>query len=192
MTLFALDSMLLGLAYTDEYVSRSNRLLYHKISYTTYDSKIDGHIADFNYNYEAYNEAFQNEIIFMIKNHPVEITKNVVFKMIRYLGWFDYHFEMTYDHNEKVWKKYPIKAIYSAQWFQYVFYILIALYGYILYRRNNRTDIYQIFFIGNTLVYFFIEAYSTYRFISYFYILFLVGYGMSEFNDNYIVKSKQR
>jgi hypothetical protein len=178
--LLLFDLLLLGMNYTDDYVSRSTRNMYHKISYTTYDSKIDGRIADYNYDYDAYNKAYKEELVDMVINHPKEIAVNVTNKMIRYLGMLDYLFEMTYDHDETVWKKYPIKAFYSIQWFQYVIFLTIALYGFIEYRKSNRIDLYQIFFVGNTFVYFFVEAFSSYRFVNYFYILFLVGFGMNE------------
>lgn len=181
LILLLLDLMLLNMNYTDEYVSRSTRNLYHKISFAAYESKIDGRIAEFDYDYEAYNKAYRAEIVNMVVNHPKEFVTNVVNKMIRYLGMMDYLFEMTYDHNVDIWQKYPIKAIYSIQWFQYVLFLIIALYGYIKYRKTHKSDIYQIFFIGNILVYFFVEAFSSYRFVNYFYLLFLVGYGYNEY-----------
>lgn len=181
--LFLFDMLLLNLNYTDERVSKSTRNLYHKIAYTTYDSKVDGKLAEFNYDYDAYNEAFKAEMIDKVTNHPQELVIGVANKMCRYLGVLDYEFEMTYNHDESVWKRYPIKALYSTQWFQYLFYVMIALFGYLQYRKKHGIDIYQIFFIGNTLVYIFVEAFSSYRFIHYFYILFLVGYGMNEIHQ---------
>ena len=192
LILLLLDMMLLSMNYTDEYVSRSTRNLYHKISYTAYESKIDGRIAEFDYDYEAYNDAYKKEMLDMVVHHPKELITNVVNKMVRYLGMMDYLFEMTYDHNEDVWKKYPIKAIYSIQWFQYILFLIIALYGYISYRETHKSDIYQIFFIGNTLVYLLVEANSAYRFVNYFYFLFLVGYGYNEYHHNKMNRKKNR
>ena len=190
MVCYMLDSMLLGLGYIDERMSQSSRNIYHKISYTTYDSKIDGHIADFNYDYEAYNNAYKEEMIDMIQHHPLDVVKGVTNKICRYLGLLDYGFEFTYNHDEAIWQKYPIRALYSIQWFQYVFYLVIAIYGYIKYRKTHESDLYQIFFIGNNLVYIFVEAFSTYRFENYFYLLFLVGFGMNEFANNKSVSSR--
>ena len=187
LVLLLLDLLLLNLNYTDEYMSRSTRNLYHKITYTTYESKIDDRIAEYNYDYEAYDDAYRAEIIDMVMNHPQVIAKNVANKMVRYLGLFDYLFEMTYDHDESIWQKYPIKAIYSTQWFQYISFLCIALYGYIR-SKPCKIDIYQIFFVGNTFVYLFVEAFSTYRFVNYFYILYLVGYGLNEYEN----KNKDR
>lgn len=192
LILLLLDLMLLNMNYTDEYVSRSTRNIYHKISYTAYESKIDGRIAEFDYDYEAYNDAYKKEMIDMVVNHPKELVTNVVNKMVRYLGMMDYLFEMTYDHNENVWQKYPIKAIYSIQWFQYILFLFIALYGYIRYRETHKSDIYQIFFIGNTLVYLFVEAFSAYRFINYFYLLFLVGYGYNEYHKSIMDRKEKQ
>ena len=80
--LLLFDLLLLGMNYTDDYVSRSTRNMYHKISYTTYDSKIDGRIADYNYDYDAYNKAYKEELVDMVINHPKEIAVNVTNKMI--------------------------------------------------------------------------------------------------------------
>ena len=176
---FLLDNLLLSLGYTDIYVSQSKRNIYHKITYSTYDSKVDGTIADYDYDYEAYDKAYKAEIVDMITHHPEEITLGIANKMCRYLGLLDYGFEMTYNHDEAIWMKYPIKAIYSIQWFQYIIYLLIGIWGFIKYRKTHETDLYQIFFIGNTLIYIFIEAFTSYRFENYMYLLFLVGYGMS-------------
>lgn len=181
---FLLDTMLLNLNYTDERVSMSSRNKYHKISYTLYDSKVDGHIADYQFDYERYNEDYREELISQVMNHPAQITMSVANKMVRYLGLFDYLFEMTYNHDEKVWMRYPVKAIYSTQWFQYLLYLLLAIYGYIKYSKRNKMDVYQIFFVANTLVYVFIEAFTSYRFINYFYLLFLVGIAFSAYSPN--------
>lgn len=180
---FLLDTLLLSLGYTDIYVSQSKRNIYHKITYTTYESKVDGTIADYNYDYEAYDAAYKAELFDMLTNHSDEIALGIANKMCRYLGLLDYGFEMTYNHDEAIWKKYPIKAIYSIQWFQYIIYLLIGILGYLKYRKTHETDLYQIFFIGNTLIYIFIEAFTSYRFENYLYLLFLVGYGMSEMGD---------
>lgn len=182
---FILDSYMFNKGYTDVYISRSNRNLYHKITYGMYDSKVDGRIADYNYDYEAYENAYKAEILEQVTNNKKELLINTANKMCRYLGMFDYAFEMTYNHDETVWTAYPVKSYYSIQWFQYVIYSIIGLFGYIRYRNKHRTDLYQIFYIGNTLVYFFVEAFSTYRFENYFYMLFLMGYGL-----NYISQSK--
>ena len=181
LLLILLDLLLLNMNYTDECMSKSTRNLYHKITYTTYESQIDGKIADFNYDYAAYNEAYKKEICDMMVNHPKEIIINITNKMVRFLGMFDYLFEMTYNHDESIWKKYPLKAVYSIQWFQYVIFLVLAFYGYMKYRHKNEIDLYQIFFVGNTFVYIFVEAFSSYRFVNYFYFLFLVGYGAHEF-----------
>lgn len=185
---FLLDTMLLNLNYTDERVSMSSRNKYHKISYTLYDSKVDGHIADYQFDYKRYNEAYQEELIGQVVNHPGQVAMSVANKMVRYLGLFDYLFEMTYNHDEKVWMRYPVKAIYSTQWFQYLLYLLLAIYGYIKYSKRNKVDVYQVFFVANTLVYVFIEAFTSYRFINYFYLLFLVGVAFDYYSKKTVIQ----
>ena len=175
---FLVDNAFINMGYSDTRISSSSRNIYHKITYGTYESQVDGHIADFNYNYEEYDRAYKEELIEMVTNHPKEIIVSIANKFCRYLGLFDYGFEMTYNHDINVWTKYPIKAVYSMQWFQYIIYIIIALFGAISYHRKNGTDIFQIFYIGNTLVYLFVEAFTTYRFESYFFLLILVGFGI--------------
>lgn len=180
---FLIDSYMIGKGYTDTYISRSNRNLYHKITYGLYDSKIDGTIAKYDYDYEAYDAAFKEEITEQLTNHKKELLENIANKMCRYLGMFDYAFEMTYNHDQTVWSAYPVKAYYSVQWFQYVIYSGLALLGYLGYIKIHHPDLYQIFFVGNTLVYLFVEAFSTYRFENYFYVLFLAGYGLCRISE---------
>src|SRR5690606_17556255 len=106
----------------------------------------------------------------------------------RYLGLFDYQFEQTYNHDDKIWKQYPIKAFYSAAWMQYIVYVLLALVGFHYWRKNNDLDIYQIWFVGNTAVYIFVEAFTSYRFEHYIFIFVMAGYGCTVIFDKHFRK----
>lgn len=179
LCLFLLDSYMIDQGYIDVKISQSSRNMYHKITYGLYESKVDGTRAQYASD-EDYDAAFRRELVTQLQQNPRQITLNVAKKMCRYLGLFDYGFEMSYNHDESVWTKYPVKSFYCTQWFQYVIYIILAIYGYYTYRKKHPPDVYQIFFIGNTFVYIFVEAFTSYRFENYFYMLFLAGYGIHE------------
>lgn len=101
-----------------------------------------------------------------------------------YLGLFDYKFENTYNHDMSIWAQYPIKAFYSFGWGQYIFLIVFAIIGYNKWRKNHDVDIFQVFYIGNTLVYLFIEAFSAYRYESYPILIMFAGYGLYHYNKS--------
>lgn len=132
----------------------------------------------FNYDYEAYNGAMKKELSAHIAEKPVQTFIYVANKMVRYLGLFDYQFEMTYNHDVAFYTQYPVRALYCISWFQYIGILIFSIIGYRRYTLRYSTDIYQIFFIGNTLVYFLIEAYSSYRFESYPFLITLAALGI--------------
>ena len=139
-------------------------------------SAYDG-LKEVEFDYDAYNRTAIERIAKAIRYRPMSIVKYVANKMCRYLGMFDYLFENTYDHNMDFWSQYPVRAFYSTSWFQYVILLLLALYGLWKFKLY-KVDAYSIFFIGNTIIYFFIEAFSSYRFESYVFLFYLAAHGM--------------
>lgn len=177
IVIFLLDMLMINLGYTDTRISQSSRNMYHKITKDLYESKVDDTIADFDYDYEAYNEAYKDEIISEIKKHPTKTIISMANRFCRYLGLYDYSYGATFDTDLGP-SPQTVKALYSIQWFQYILFAIFSGFGYICYCKENELDIYQIFFLGNTYIYLFIEAFTTYRFIGYMYFIFLSGYGM--------------
>jgi len=47
------------------------------------------------------------------------------------------------------------------------------------------TKAYQIWFVGNTVVYLFVEAFTSYRFEHYIFVLLLAGCGAKVLLDRY-------
>lgn len=172
------DFMIVNAGYSDVGLSASERYTYHKLTCDLFDSKVDECYSDYNYDFDLYQEACKNELKTFIQTNPKTFVLAIANRFCRYMGLFDYGFEMTYNHDETIWQKYPIKALYSIQWFQYVLYAILAIVGYWNYKKSHDLDIYQVYFIGNTLVYIFIEAFTLYRFESYFYFVLLAGNGM--------------
>lgn len=189
MSLFNVAFIKLG--YTDINVS-SARVPYFKFQKGLYG--YDDIFKDFDKyeNTEAYNEAMKAELTDTVKENPKGICAFVAKKMINFLGMFDYQFEMSFDHNDAVWSKYPIKAFYSMSWFQYLFFLVLALYAFWKTRKNREVDIFSVFFIGNTLVYLFIEAFSSYRFESYFYIIMFAAAGFDVIMQKFSKKSANK
>lgn len=182
------DFIFMAVGYTDAPISQA-RMPYYKFQkgfydYRTYREDLEA----FSYDYNAYNQAMKNELLEHLRTTPLQALVFVANKMVRYLGLFDYQFEMSYNHDVSFYTTYPVKALYSMSWFQYIGIIIFSICGYRKYHERYPLDIYQIFFIGNTLAYFFIEAFSSYRFESYPFLLILAALGVSSYPD----KSLQR
>lgn len=171
------DSLFIALGYTDANISQA-RIPYFKFQkgLYAYDTPADD-LKTYDYNYDTYNAAMKEELIDVLQTKPLQTVVFIANKMVRYLGLFDYQFEMTYNHDVAFYTQYPVKALYSTSWFQYIGVLILALIGYQEYRKRAPVDIYQIFFIGNTLVYIFIEAFSSYRFESYCFLLMWAALG---------------
>lgn len=168
--------------YTDMNISSA------RVPYFKFQKGLYGYQSPFeDYNkYEdvdSYNEAMKENLVKKIKNHPISICIFVTGKMIRYVGLVDYQFEMTFDQNNRICSKYPVKAFYSTSWFFYAFSLIISIIAFIKKRKENDVDVFTIFFIGNTLVYIIIEAFSSYRFESYYYIIMFMAVGFAMFAD---------
>lgn len=182
LILSAFDKLFIELEYADSAISQP------KIGYFKFDKGLTGYNAPnlipFDGNVEAFNEWEKEKLINLITEKPKEIVIYVVKKMNLYLGLFDYKFENTYNHDMSIWAQYPIKAFYSFGWGQYIFLIVFAIIGYNKWRKNHDVDIFQVFYIGNTLVYLFIEAFSAYRYESYPILIMFAGYGLYHYNKS--------
>lgn len=187
--LHSFDLLFISLNYTDTNISEA-RIPYFKFQKGLYGyNEPYTDLKKFNYNYALYNEEMKKELLSHISN-PKDIIVFVFNKMCRYLGLFDYQFEMTYNHDVQFYIQYPVKALYSMSWFQYIGMLLLALCGLKKYfKENNITNAYVIFFIGNTLVYLFIEAFSSYRFESYLFIIIWASIGMDRMKESNIFKN---
>lgn len=176
------NTLFINKGYTDINVS-SARIPYFKFQKGLYGYRYP--FDDYNKygNADVYNEVAKNDLIEIIKTDPVRVFKFVTEKMVKYCGMCDYQFEMTFDHDDAIWTKYPIKAFYSTSWFFYAFALIIAVIAFIKKRKENGVDIFTIFFIGNTLVYLLIEAFSSYRFESYYFIIMFMAVGFAMIGD---------
>jgi membrane protein len=128
---------------------------------------------------EEFNVWEKHEISNAITEHPDEVAAYMLTKMIRYLGCFDYKAEMTYNHKEELWNAPPVKYHVLFGYGQYIVILILCFYSVI---KNEKTDYLRpafIFFTGITLVYFFIEAFSSYRFESYPYFMILACWGLN-------------
>lgn len=179
LTLALFDRLFVAVGYTDAPVSQA-RLPYFKFQkgLYAYITPADD-LKAYQFDYSAYNGAMKEELLHRVFSSPLETLIFVANKMVRYLGLFDYQFEMTYNHDVGFYTAYPVKALYCISWFQYIAIVVFSIRGYRKVRERFPLDIYQIFFIGNTLVYLFIEAFSSYRFESYPFLLILAALGLA-------------
>lgn len=174
------DWLFIRLGYTDAPISQA-RLPYFKFQRGMTDYKLPPDLWNYHYDYERYNDAMRQELLSAITEHPGSVLYFIADKMVRYLGLYDRQFIMTYGMNEAIYQAYPVRALYCVSWFQYIAVLIFAIFGYRQYIREHEVDVYQIFFIGNTLVYIFIEAVSSYRTESYPLLLVLSALGMTRF-----------
>ncbi len=178
VVLYAFNGIFIAVGYTDTNIS-SARVEYFKLQKGLYGyNEIKTDLEKFDYDYDAYNAAMKTELVDEVTSNPLGIVKFVANKMVRYLGLFDYKFEMTYNQDAEFYTQYPVKAVYSTGWFQYLGVLALALIGLRSYRKKHKVDIYQVFFIGNTLVYIFIEAFSSYRYENYAFLIMFAAEGM--------------
>ncbi|MCE5187804.1 MAG: hypothetical protein LLF75_01260 [Eubacteriales bacterium] len=178
------DSIFLSAGYTDAKISES-RIPYFKFQkgLYAYSDELQGDLEAYHYDYDSYNAQMKKDLIETVTEKPVETAVFVANKMARYLGLFDYQFEMTYNNDIPYYTGYPVKALYSTSWFQYIGILALAMLGLKEYYRKYRVDIYQVFFIGHTLVYLLIEALSEYRFENYPLLLMFAALGMNYINE---------
>ena len=172
------DQAFISLGYAEGKVSEA-QIPYFKFQKGLYGYNEPKELPEYDYDYDAYNAAMKEELKETVLN---DLPGTVVFianKMVRYLGLFDYQFEMTYNHDVDFYTRYPVKALYSISWFQYIGVLGLAIVGLKKFLAvDEGINVYHIFFIGNTLVYIFIEAFSSYRFESYFLLIIMAALGL--------------
>lgn len=178
------DSVFIAAGYTDAKISES-RIPYFKFQkgLYAYSDELLGDLERYDYDYDAYNAQMKKDLIATTTENPVRTLVFIANKMARYLGLFDYQFEMTYNNDIPFYTSYPVRALYSISWFQYIGVLALAMLGVKVYAKKYRFDVYQIFFIGHTLVYLLIEALSEYRFENYPLLLMLAALGIESIND---------
>ncbi len=180
----AFNQVFISLGYTDMNISEA------RVPYFKFQKGLYGYRNPYNdlnnvgFDYDIYNDQMRDELVEHITEHKLGTIKFVVLKMVRYLGSGDEQFEMTYNQDEDVYTKYPFRALYAIGWFQYTAILIFALKGYRKYINRYSLDVYQIFFIGNTLVYLFVEAWCAYRFESYPMLIILAALGMGSIHKN--------
>ena len=168
--------LFIKLGYTDMPVS-SARLPYFK-----FDKGLNGYLSPvddlerFGYDYDAFNAWEKDNVISALKN-PFGTAKSVIKKMLDFTGTFNWQLEMSYNHDKSIVTAYPVKALYSTSWFTYLFLIIAAGIGYFYYRREHKRhlELLPVIFIGLILVHIFIEAFSSYRYEAYPFLLLMAG-----------------
>lgn len=128
---------------------------------------------------EEFNNWEKRQVKNALVQHP-KVTLTYVFKkMIRYLGGFDYKVEMTYNKNESIWNSGWIKRFVMFGWGQYSAILLLCLMSVIVCKKDLYVTPVAIVFIGITLVYFFIEAFTSYRYESYPFMMIIASSGLN-------------
>ncbi|WNR43990.1 glycosyltransferase family 39 protein [Paenibacillus roseipurpureus] len=173
------DKLFVKIDYADAPVSQPKMPYFKYVKGLGGDQGFDK-LAKLSYDYETFNQIQKEQLNSLITEQPVSTVIFVINKMCRYWGLFDYQFEHTFNHDPDYYYQYPVKALYMISWFQYMLCILLALIGFRLWKQKHDMDVYVIFFIGYNLVYLLIEAFSSYRFIVYPFIIIMSGYAIHE------------
>lgn len=176
-TIHLSDKLFISLEYADSPISQA------KIPYFKFDKGLTGYykpdIAAVDGDIDKFNKQERQHVIDAIVVTPKVTIIFVANKMCRFFGLYDNKIEHTYHQNIEVWYRQPIRSLYCMGWGQYCLIVLMSILGYGYYRRHNGLDIFQIFFLGSLLVYFFIEAQPSYRYEIYAF-MFLFGCGSLE------------
>lgn len=171
-----INTVFIKFNYADSAISSA------KIPYFKFDKGLTGYnfpeVEKFN-SIEEYNDWEKQKLIDRIKSRPLEVFGFMITKMIRYFGCFDYKVEMTFNHDNKIWNTPPIKNWVMFGWGQYIGLVIMALIGCIKNKKFNYCNPTFIFFIGITLVYIFIEAFTSYRYESYPVLIIMSALSLS-------------
>lgn len=175
---YAIDSTVMAAGYTDTPVSSA------KIPYYKFHRGVEGGYAPFvpimesGGDLETYNQWEKQQVInaYRPKNLANTLLSNTK-KMVLYLGWFDWKFEMTYNQNAANYDKGLISECVAIGWGEYIALLILTFLGYKGYVKRNGIDALGILLLGITCVYFFIEAWTSYRYESYPLMFVIAGWG---------------
>lgn len=183
LTINVFNSIFINLGYADGPVTVAKMPYFKYVKGLGGDQEIYEKLASVNFDYDKFNEMQKNDLNNLIKS-PIQTSKFVANKMVRFMGVFDYKLENTFNHDEDILYRYPIKALYMMSWFQYIIYVVLAIIGYKKWMKKRNIDVYQIFFCGYIVAHIFVEAFSSYRYEAYPFIIIMAAYGVNELIEN--------
>jgi hypothetical protein len=184
VSLFAVQAMIdygfMKLDYADAPISKA------KIPYFKFDKGLTGYIypdlTPFDNDIDKYNAWQKQKVIDAVTKQPITTIVYVAKKMTLYLGCFDWKFEMTYNHLNHY--STSVKSFVAFGWGEYLLILICALIGFSYWCKRRPLSIFHIFYIGITLVYLFIEAFSSYRYESYPILMAFAGIGVERLLNN--------
>lgn len=179
ITINIFNNVFIKVGYADGPISIAKMPYFKYVKGLGGDQDVYYKLESVNFDYDKFNELQKIDLENLIKQ-PVQTSIFVTNKMIRFMGIFDYKLEHTFNHNQDILYSYPVKALYMMSWFQYIIYIVFAIIGYKKWRKEKDIDVYQIFFCGYILAHVFVEAFSSYRYEAYPFIIIMASYGISE------------
>lgn len=140
-------------------------------------------IAEFDGDFEKYNEWTRGELRKAYTENLGQTLKNNFLKMTMFLGTYDWKFAYTYN---QIWPDLSSSALsrdVAVGWGEYMALLILCLAGYGRYFRRRKIDYLQILFIGFVAVYFFIEAWPDYRYEIY-PLMFIIAGALPRFKKN--------
>ena len=140
-------------------------------------------IERFDGNLDAFNEWQRDCVIEAYIENPGATLGNNFLKMIMFLGSFDWRFAYTYNLVIPEFSNPVLSVCVSFGWAEYAMLIVLCLFGYGVYFKRRNADVVQILFIGMVTVYFFIEAWPSYRYEIYPLMFIFAGPGVGRFRN---------
>lgn len=180
LTTWIIDEACIRAGYADAPVSKPT-LSYFKFHQGLNIKSWEGPFDDlqrFDGDYEAYNEWEKNLVKDKYLNEPVKTLSNNFLKMIMFLGQYDWKFAYTYNQSPPNFNSRLISCCVVFGWAQYFVLIILCIFGYGSYVKERGVDLLQILFIGIICVYFFIEAWPSYRYEIYPFMFIFAGSGI--------------
>lgn len=183
LTINIFNNIFIKVGYADAPVTVAKMPYFKYVKGLGGDQEIYEKLSSVDFDYDKFNEMQKNDLNSLIKA-PMQTSMFVANKMVRFMGIFDYKLENTFNHDEDILYSYPVKALYMMSWFQYIIYVVLAIIGYKKWIKNREVDVYQIFFCGYIVAHIFVEAFSSYRYEVYPFIIIMAAYGVNEIIDN--------
>lgn len=187
ITINIFNNVFIKVGYADGPISVAKMPYFKYVKGLGGDQDVYYKLKGVNFDYDKFNELQKKDLENLI-NQPIQTSIFVTNKMVRFMGIFDYKLEHTFNHDQDILYSYPVKALYMMSWFQYIIYIVFAIIGYKKWRKEKDIDVYQIFFCGYILAHVFVEAFSSYRYEAYPFIIIMASYGVNELLERKLFK----
>ena len=150
---------------------------YQGISITEWKNPIQD-IEEHHYSLEEYNAEIKKRIIYNYTHRTLPTLGIIMKKMTMFLGSFDWRFAYTYNMVVPEFNHSYLTHCVAFGWAEYGILLILALCGAIPYLRQNRFDAMTVTFVLYICVHIFIEAWPSYRYDIYPFLVIFSAVGI--------------